>query len=120
MSAALRVLDGLMTLVFALAIAVQYNDPDRVYWMALYTPPALLSAMALAGRYRLRPSLLAFALYLVLGLVHAQAFRNARLESFDSFHMHSTADEEVREAGGIWLSALWTGILALRARRAGA
>jgi transmembrane protein TMEM220 len=113
-----RVLDAFMTALFVLSIAVQYNDPDPLYWMAVYTPPALLSGMALAGRFRARPTALAFAVYLVLALYHLPAFKQATLASFDSFHMHSIADEEVREAGGVWLCAIWTGVLALRGRRA--
>lgn len=116
----MRWLDGLMTAVFVLAIAVQYNDPDPLYWMLLYTPAALLSALALAGRFRPRPSLLACAVYVVLAAYASPALRDARLESFNSFTMHSAADEAVREAAGIWLCAIWTGVLALRARRAGA
>ena len=113
----MRWLDGLMTLLFALAIAVQYNDPDPLYWMLLYTPAALLSGLALAGRFRLRPTLLACGVYLVLALHAAPAFFQARPESFNAWRMGTLADEEVREAAGILLCALWTGVLFWRARQ---
>jgi hypothetical protein len=105
-----------MALLFALAIAVQYNDPDPVYWMALYTPAALLSWMAVAGRFRRGPSALAAAVYLVLALWWAPALLQATPESFNAWRMHGPVDEEVREASGIALCALWTGVLAWRAR----
>jgi len=113
-----RWLDGFMTALFALAIAAQYNDPDPLYWMALYTPPLLLSALAFGRRFRLRPTALAFAVYLVLALYWAPALRQAGPESLVGWRMATPADEEVREAAGIALSALWLGVLALRARRA--
>ena len=113
----MRWLDGLMTVFFALSIAVQYNDPDPIYWMVLYTPAALLSGLALAGRFRLRPTLLAFAVYLALALYAAPAFLQARPESFNAWRMGTLADEEVREAGGIALCALWTAVLLWRANR---
>jgi hypothetical protein len=114
----MRWLDGFMTVLFALAIAVQYNDPDPLYWMALYTPAALLSGLAFAGRFRPGPSALAFAVYLVLALYWLPALLQAGPESFTSWRMGSAADEEVREAAGIALCAVWTGVLAWRARRA--
>jgi hypothetical protein len=114
-----RWLDALMALLFALAIGVQYNDPDPVYWMALYAPAMLLSALAFTGRFRARTTLLAAAVYLVLALWWAPALRQAGPESFNAWRMGTLADEEVREATGIALCAVWTGVLAWRARRAG-
>jgi len=116
----MRALDAAMTALFALAIAVQYNDPDPGYWMALYLPAALLSALALLGRFRPGPTYLAAVLYLALAVYHAPAFAQARLESFNAWRMGTLADEEVREAGGIVLCAIWTGVLAWRARRSAA
>jgi hypothetical protein len=113
----MRALDALMTVLFVLAIAVQYNDPDPLYWMALYTPAALLSGLALAGRFRPGPTLLAFAAYAVLAVYWSPALLQAGPESFAAWRMGSAADEEVREAAGIALCALWTGVLAWRARR---
>lgn len=114
----MRWLDGLMTALFALAIAVQYNDPDPLYWMTLYLPAALLSALAFLRRFRPGPTYLGAAVYLALALYYAPAFREARPESFDAWSMGTLADEEVREAGGVALCALWVGALAWRARRA--
>jgi len=114
----LRALDAVMTALFVLAIVVQYNDPDPLYWMALYTPAALLSGLALAGRFRRGSTVLACAVYVVLALYWSPALLQAAPESFTNWHMGSVADEEVREASGIALCALWTGVLAWRARRA--
>lgn len=113
----MRALDALMAALFALAIAVQYNDPDPLYWMALYLPAAALSALAFFGRFRPGPTYLAAVVYLVLALYWAPAFRAARPASFNHWEMGTIADEEVREAGGVALCALWTAVLAWRARR---
>jgi hypothetical protein len=114
-----RWLDGLMAAIFVLAVVVQYNDPDPLYWMALYLPAALLSGLAFLGHFRPRPTLLAAAVYLALALYWAPAFGQARPESFSAWQMGTVADEEVREAAGIALCALWTAVLAWRTRRGG-
>jgi hypothetical protein len=113
-----RWLDLAMALLFAFAIAVQYNDPDPLFWMVLYTPPALLSWLAFRGRYRFEVTALAFAVYVALTLYWSPALLQARPSSFTSWHMGTLADEEVRETSGIALCAIWTGVLAWRARKA--
>jgi hypothetical protein len=113
-----RWLDLAMTLLFAFAIAVQYNDPDSLVWMVMYTPPTLLSWLAFRGRFRLEVSVLAFGAYVLLALYWSPALLQAGPESLTSWKMGTAADEEVREASGIVLCALWTGVLAWRARKA--
>jgi len=103
---------------FAFAIAVQYNDPDPLFWMVMYTPPALLSWLAFRGRFRLEVTVLAFGAYVLLALYWSPALLQAGRESFTSWKMGTAADEEVREASGIAICALWTGALAWRARKA--
>ena len=113
----MRLLDAAMTLLFVFSIAVQYNDPDPLFWMVLYTPAALLSGLAFARRFRLEVTALSFAVYLLLALYFSPAFLQARVSSFTSWHMGTLADEEVREASGVALCALWTGVLVWRARK---
>jgi len=46
-----RALNGLMAALFALAVAVQYNDPDPVRWMAIYGAACIVTLMvAIRGR----------------------------------------------------------------------
>ena len=116
----MRWLDLAMALLFALAIAVQYADPDPLFWMVMYTPPALLSWLAFRGRFRLEVTVLAFGAYVLLALYWSPAVLQAGPESLTSWKTGTAADEEVRGAAGIALCALWTGVLAWRARKAAA
>jgi hypothetical protein len=43
----------LLTLYFLFAAAVQYNDPDPVHWILLYTTSAVCCVLAALGRDRL-------------------------------------------------------------------
>ena len=49
----LRWLNVFMTVVFALCVAVQYNDPDGIVWMLIYAYAVVVTAMAAANRYTL-------------------------------------------------------------------
>lgn len=60
----MRYLHILLTLLMLMFIAVQYNDPDGLMWMAIYLVPALWNAVAAfrttwLARTRVRAVLLA-------------------------------------------------------------
>lgn len=77
-----RVLSGLMAGLFALAVAVQYNDPDPGRWMALYGAAAAVACagVADAGTY---------------------------WHMFDAWEMKNAPIEEAREASGLRIVFVW-------------
>jgi hypothetical protein len=99
-----KVASGFMGLVFLLAAAVQYNDPDPLIWALVYLSAAAASLLPLAGR---SSRWLALALALVclpwaLVLAFRVLGRQPLLES-----------EEGREMLGLLLVTLWMGFILL-------
>ena len=93
-----------MAVLFLFAVAVQYNDPDPLRWMAIYGLAAL--ACGLVAR---RPASPAGARALV-GLAALGGPRPSRPgvvgrvsvgDLFESFAMKSQPVEEAREMGGL-------------------
>ena len=118
----MRVIAGVLVLVFAFAAAAQWNDPDPLLWSAFY----LLLAVASLGRALDRAwASVETVAALIAGMVVvrlAPAWVNVRSEAFTSFGMQSSDDELVRELGGAVLGLVWSLALVLhrvRARRAG-
>ena len=119
MSRGLRIAAGVMTGVFALSAAVQWNDPDPAYWIAIYGVSAILAARAAQGQLPLAPNLVVLLGYAVLALRALPDLLAAREAAFTHWHMLAAGDELAREAGGLWICALWSGVqtaLAWRAR----
>ena len=48
MLAVFRLLNGLMAVLFAVAVVVQFNDPDPLRWMAVYGAALAVSTLAAA------------------------------------------------------------------------
>jgi Transmembrane family 220, helix len=95
-----------MACLFVLCIAVQYNDPDPLVWMALYLAPLVASLRALWGRADFWPNLLAGAAYSLAALLWAPRYAPGYIDN-----------EEAREAAGLLLSGLWMVLLAGQAWR---
>jgi hypothetical protein len=117
----LRIASGVMAVLFAVSVAVQYNDPDPLYWMAIYGCALLLAIQSAAGRTPLLPNAIALALYVVLAARALPDLLAGREEAFTHWHMLDARDEVAREAGGLLLCALWSAVqttFAVRARRA--
>ena len=108
-----------MTALFLFAASLQLNDPDPVRWIALYGAAAALSVAEVLGRTRFRVALVAALGFTAGALVGLPELLHARAEAFTSFHMRSLDDEVARESVGLLLCALWSALLAWRARRAG-
>lgn len=113
----MRWLDAIFFLLFLLAVAVQYNDPDPALWMAGYGVAAGLSLAAWLGRFPVLPNLLAGIGFTLWFLSLAATLPGAPLEAFTTFKMTAASHEEPREAIGLLLAAAWTLGLAARGRR---
>lgn len=117
----LRILSGVMTLLFALAVAVQYNDPDPLGWMAIYGAALVVSALA-----AWRPGFAPWACPAAVGaiaLVWAATIAPRALgkvplgQMFSRWEMKNVAVEENREMFGLLIVAVWMVVLALASRR---
>ncbi|MGH9366848.1 MAG: transmembrane 220 family protein [Thermoanaerobaculia bacterium] len=96
-----------LLLLFFLAVAVQYNDPDPIRWMAIYGLAAAACLLALLGRLpRIPTALLALA---ALAWAATLAVRVIGRQ-----HLWHT--EEGREVMGLLLVFVWTALLAARTR----
>lgn len=108
---AMRVANGVMVLVFLLAVAVQYNDPDPALWMAAY---AVAAAFALAGAFGRHYGIvwiaaLAFIVGTVYWLPGVDLSDPASLVT--DVQMNSLGVEETREALGLFICAIWMTVL---------
>lgn len=52
----MKIVYWILALLFALFALVQYNDPDPVQWILIYTGPAVFYGMAAVGR-QYRPAI---------------------------------------------------------------
>lgn len=113
----MRWLDGIFALLFLLAVAVQWNDPDPALWMVGYGVAAGLSLAGYFGRFPVFPNLLAGLGFALWFLSLAGSLAGAPVAAFTSFEMRAASHEEPREAVGLLLAAGWTFALALRGLR---
>lgn len=114
-----RVVSAFMTVLLALAVAVQYNDPDPLRWMAIYGAACALSALVVVrGRAPLVWVAAVGLVALVSGLIVGRgAYGGSHLsEMFQSWEMKSPGVEEAREASGLLIVAAWMAVLAIQAR----
>jgi hypothetical protein len=116
---ALRIANVVMLLAFLFSVAVQYNDPDPIQWMAIYGLAAAACALSLRGTLSWKFSAavgvaaLAWACLIAPG-VFSRPFPTTMV---DSFHMTDVADEEARELGGLLIALVWMIVLTVSARR---
>lgn len=103
--------------LFALAAAVQWNDPDPALWILGYLAVSALSVAAFTGRRLLIPNGVAALVFTVWFATLAPSLIGAPEEAFTSFKMKAAPHEEPREAVGLGLAAAWCGVLAVWSRR---
>ena len=109
----MRIAAAVATLFFAMAVAVQYNDPDALRWMLLYGAPAVLSlAVAVRGLYFPRVSAVLAAAFLVLVLAMLPHLSKTTWAALASAGMSSEEQELVREGWGLAICFAWTALLA--------
>ncbi len=101
----MRILAGVMAVLFAYAAALQYNDPDPAIWIAIYTAAGAISAMLLLGK---DPRFAAAIVAVVAAGWSATLIAPSAAANF------SVDNEEVRELGGLTIVSLWCAAVALR------
>ena len=47
----MKIVNGILTLIFILFAAVQINDPDPIQWIIIYGIVAVISGLAIVGKY---------------------------------------------------------------------
>lgn len=103
----------LMLCVFILALAVQHNDPDSLLWMLIYGIAALACGL---WRWTSIPKLwytligglsLAGGIYLLV--IHYDQLSWQGM--FSSVRMMNNSVEIIREAGGLFIIAVWMSVL---------
>lgn len=103
--------------LFALAVVVQFNDPDPFPWITIYGCATALCLVAAAGRtlWRAPVALVLVALPWMLTLVPSVlAFLRSDHEPV-AFYMKAgnALEEQAREAGGLFLVVAWFSVFAL-------
>ena len=115
---AISALDVLMAAVFAVCVALQYNDPDPYVWMPMYGAACL--ACILFAFSRLRPWMSAavglFA-FVWASTIAPRVIGKVRFaDMFESMQAHGGV-EEAREMGGLLIVAAWMLVLVFASRR---
>jgi Transmembrane family 220, helix len=109
MMLALRVVHGALTLLFLFAAAVNFNDPDPVQWVAIYTAGAVATAWT-----AWRPATLPWWAPLIVAAIAAawaatlapRVLGKVRFgELWAEFEMKNTLIEEAREYYGLCITA---------------
>jgi ribose/xylose/arabinose/galactoside ABC-type transport system permease subunit len=114
----MRWVHAAMAVLFAYSATLQLNDPDPVWWVAIYLAAAALAAMA-AGGYRppwRRPVALVVTLA-ALTWALAIAVTNPELPPLTAlvqdWQMRQTGIEERRETLGLLVLSLWSAVVAV-------
>jgi len=108
-------LNYLMLAVFLFCVAVQYNDPDPVRWMAIYGLAAIACVLYLTRRlHRAIPAAIGAASLIWACLLAPGVIGQVSVaEVFESMQMKTVAVEEAREMGGLFIVAVWMAVLTL-------
>ena len=109
-----------MAALFALAAAVQWNDPDPTRWMAVYGAACAISLMAARGRpphRAMAATLAAIAMAWAIATSDNVGGGNSYLHMFDAWEMKTPAIEEAREATGLVIVAGWMLVVAVTSHR---
>ena len=113
MNTVLQGLNILFAVAFTLSVAVQYNDPDPIQWMAIYGA-ALACCVGWARRRLPRPAPVGIGL-VALGWA-AWIYQGMHLgvplgTALTDWGMHSEGSEDAREIGGLLLVAGWMAVI---------
>jgi hypothetical protein len=112
-------LNVLLALMFAFSVAVQYNDPDPIRWMAIYGAALVVSVLEIRRRTpRWLPVLVAIVALVWAATIAPRVIGHVRfLDMFASFEMKNEGIEESREMYGLLIVAAWMAVVLLLAER---
>ncbi len=101
--------NAVMCLAFAFSAAVQFNDPDPIRWMAIYTAGAVISCLESVRRMRaVFPAITGGIAFAWAATIAPRVIGRVPFGSmFAEFEMHDLGVEESREMYGLLLVALW-------------
>ena len=93
----MRFFSILGTVLFLLAAAVQYNDPDPHIWIPVYLLPALICLAALARKLH----------WIIPIVVSGLAYIGFAVMVLRVFSQQTLFSEEAREMWGLLVTGLW-------------
>jgi hypothetical protein len=111
-------LNLLFLAMFLFSVAVQFNDPDPVRWVAIYGFAAIacIGELTRNERWSLPAGICLIALSWAASVVqHVHGVSIGDL--FAEFEMKNEMIEQAREAGGLMIVALWMAVLTVSAFR---
>lgn len=112
-------LTALMFLIFTFGTIVQYNDPDPLLWMTVYTAAAAATLLAFLRRDTWWfPALIAVLTICWAATIAPRVIGHVPfMDMFGAFEMKNAGIEESREMYGLSMIGLWSAALAVVARR---
>lgn len=103
-----------MLLMFAFSVAVQFNDPDPLAWMAIYVAAAVACGMEIRRRTPFAAAAAIAAIALAWGGLIALRAHDVSIPSlFASWEMQDVRVEEAREMYGLAIVAVWMTAIAV-------
>jgi hypothetical protein len=114
-----NILNSAFFTAFALSAMLQYNDPDPLAWMIIYSGAACMCVAKYLNKLPLwlPPTLLLISLFWIGALLPGIVGQVSWAEIFESISMRTKAVEEAREIGGLAFIALWALVLTLSSRK---
>jgi len=109
-----KIVDGLLFIVFFAFALLQVNDPDSIYWIAIYGVVAIIVLLALIGKQHRIVLNGALIIYILLLLYYSPAlyawlFEHHAANIANSMSTDKMYIEEAREFFGILLCFLTVG-----------
>jgi Transmembrane family 220, helix len=115
-----RVANVVMALLCFVSVALQYNDPDPLPWMAIWGVAGVFAALAAFGRHFpwWMPAAIG-AVAVVWGTVIAVHLRGrfAFSDLVKTMEAETPQIEESRESLGLYIITVWMAVLAVWATR---
>jgi hypothetical protein len=98
-----KIIIYVLTLIYALCVIVQYNDPDPLVWMLIYGLGMLACSFYIMGRLHWIFSVIVGLLAMIWAgiLVPDVLGKVSFMDIFSSAYMQNSAVEKARELGGL-------------------
>lgn len=105
----MKIVNIALTIIFILFASFQYNDPDAVTWVILYSYVAVMSALAIFKRYSLPlliPGIVIFAIYFIYLVPSIFEWIASGENLMNRMSETQPFIEQSREAGGLLLGLI--------------